>query len=65
MDVDGAAPAAETSLEEDLPTCQSSPRPSDSRADRAVDASIEAPPSVLPQRKYCDITGLEVWFIAS
>lgn len=25
-----------------------------------VDASIEAPPSVLPQRRYCDITGLEV-----
>lgn len=22
-------------------------------------SSIEAPPSVLPQRKYCDITGLE------
>jgi len=24
------------------------------------DLSIEAPPSVLPQRRYCDITGLEV-----
>jgi hypothetical protein len=24
------------------------------------DTSIEAPPSFLPQRKYCDITGLEV-----
>lgn len=26
----------------------------------ALDLSIEAPPSVLPQRRYCDITGLEV-----
>jgi hypothetical protein len=25
-----------------------------------LDLSIEAPPSVLPQRRYCDITGLEV-----
>ncbi|KAL1939274.1 hypothetical protein VTO73DRAFT_10077 [Trametes versicolor] len=36
-------PAEDTTLEEDLPTY----------------ASIEAPPSVLPQRRYCDITGLE------
>jgi hypothetical protein len=27
---------------------------------RGPDLSIEAPPSVLPQRRYCDITGLEV-----
>ena len=27
---------------------------------RTLDLSIEAPPSVLPQRRYCDITGLEV-----
>jgi len=33
----------ESTLEEDMPTY----------------ASIEAPPSVLPQRRYCDITGLE------
>ncbi|PIL27258.1 hypothetical protein GSI_10403 [Ganoderma sinense ZZ0214-1] len=33
----------EDPLEDDLPTY----------------ASIEAPPSVLPQRRYCDITGLE------
>ncbi|TEB18709.1 hypothetical protein FA13DRAFT_1745325, partial [Coprinellus micaceus] len=26
---------------------------------RVSDSSIEAPPSVLPQRHYCDITGLE------
>jgi hypothetical protein len=25
-----------------------------------ADTSIEAPPSVLPQNHYCDITGLEV-----
>jgi len=25
-----------------------------------ADTSIEAPPSVLPQSRYCDITGLEV-----
>jgi hypothetical protein len=24
------------------------------------DASVEAPPSILPQKKYCDVTGLEV-----
>ncbi|GJE92336.1 hypothetical protein PsYK624_084900 [Phanerochaete sordida] len=35
--------AAEDEQEEELPTY----------------SSIEAPPSVLPQRKYCDITGLE------
>ncbi|EKM53188.1 uncharacterized protein PHACADRAFT_124649 [Phanerochaete carnosa HHB-10118-sp] len=35
--------AAGEELEEELPTY----------------SSIEAPPSVLPQRKYCDITGLE------
>ena len=31
-----------------------------------LDSSIEAPPSILPQKRYCDITGLEVrrhqWF---
>jgi hypothetical protein len=25
-----------------------------------IDSSIEAPPSFMPQRHYCDITGLEV-----
>ncbi|KAF7800152.1 hypothetical protein EIP86_011398 [Pleurotus ostreatoroseus] len=54
MDVDGEAPGEDKGVregevasdgvnEEDLPTY----------------SSIEAPPSVLPQRKYCDITGLE------
>ncbi|KAI1798476.1 hypothetical protein LXA43DRAFT_876033, partial [Ganoderma leucocontextum] len=43
MDVDGQHVTPEDLLEDDLPTY----------------ASIEAPPSVLPQRRYCDITGLE------
>lgn len=25
-----------------------------------VDATVEAPPSLVPQKKYCDVTGLEV-----
>jgi hypothetical protein len=28
-----------------------------------ADISVEAPPSVLPQKHYCDITGLEVSLI--
>ncbi|KAI9068879.1 hypothetical protein FKP32DRAFT_109037 [Trametes sanguinea] len=43
MDVDGEKKAEDMPLDEDMPTY----------------ASIEAPPSVLPQRRYCDITGLE------
>lgn len=39
-------------------------RPSHSMYDLRLttisDASIEAPPSLMPQRHYCDITGLEV-----
>lgn len=27
-----------------------------------TDTSIEAPPSIWPQKRYCDITGLEVHF---
>ena len=30
-----------------------------SYVDDGTDTSIEAPPSLLPARKYCDITGLE------
>lgn len=30
--------------------------------DGELDATVEAPPSILPQKKYCDITGLEVGF---
>ncbi|KAI0746469.1 hypothetical protein C8Q80DRAFT_1105088, partial [Daedaleopsis nitida] len=43
MDVDGQTSAEGSTPDEDLPTY----------------ASIEAPPSVLPQRRYCDVTGLE------
>ena len=58
MEVDGAT--EDDILEEDLPTCQYLPLNFVFRlAKRHVDSSIEAPPSVLPQRKYCDITGLE------
>ncbi|OBZ77919.1 Chromatin-remodeling complex subunit ies6, partial [Grifola frondosa] len=35
------------------------PRESTPEEDIPTYASIEAPPSVLPQRRYCDITGLE------
>ena len=60
MDVDGEN--AEEQTEEDLPTCKLSHRDSDilKCLTLVLDATIEAPPSVLPQRKYCDITGLEV-----
>ncbi|KAH9914174.1 uncharacterized protein BXZ73DRAFT_106669 [Epithele typhae] len=33
--------------------------PDDAEEDLPTYASIEAPPSVLPQRRFCDITGLE------
>ncbi|KAH9949713.1 hypothetical protein B0H21DRAFT_786411 [Amylocystis lapponica] len=35
------------------------PRESSPEEDMPTYSSIEAPPSVLPQRRYCDITGLE------
>ena len=60
MAVDGQ-PSADTLLEEDLPTCQFiDAHCSINSLTWYIDASIEAPPSVLPQRRYCDITGLEV-----
>ena len=61
MDVDGQ-PAQEDPLEDDLPTCefQGFVLRSCFSSWCVTDASIEAPPSVLPQRRYCDITGLEV-----
>ncbi|KAI0005282.1 hypothetical protein BJV74DRAFT_803103 [Russula compacta] len=43
MEVDGAAAAVGVAVEDEMPSY----------------LSIEAPPSVLPQRRYCDITGLE------
>jgi INO80 complex subunit C len=52
MDVDGE--------EEEIPTCEA--RRVQNAFDRLwyTDTSIEAPPSLLPPRHYCDITGLEV-----
>jgi hypothetical protein len=35
------------------------------RSDCEIDTSIEAPPSLLPARKYCDITGLEVCILSA
>ena len=60
MDVDGAA-AVGAVVEDDMPSCRRSDAGSCHLAHRRdPDLSIEAPPSVLPQRRYCDITGLEV-----
>lgn len=28
-----------------------------------VDSTVEAPPSIIPQKKYCDVTGLDVCLI--
>ena len=51
--------------EEDLPSCASIVYDSTGvqlcgLIDTNIDSSIEAPPSFMPQRHYCDITGLEV-----
>ena len=70
MDVDGEGgagpPDPDALADEDLPSCTSSPvlvlvrRPHCVRLMCGLsDLSIEAPPSVLPQKHYCDITGLE------
>lgn len=64
MQVDGQD--ALDDAEEELPTCLlfclqvSFQCVSDCEG---ADSSIEAPPSVLPPRKYCDITGLEVRYL--
>jgi hypothetical protein len=63
MDVDGVPPPGPSDIpfEEDTPTCKFSVRflvACELMAE--ADTSIEAPPSLLPARKYCDITGLEV-----
>lgn len=58
MEVDGAAVAGD-----DMPSCGwpvAFVLTSGLAEDCGIDLSIEAPPSVLPQRRYCDITGLEV-----
>jgi INO80 complex subunit C len=64
MDVDGVLPPGPSNapFEEDTPTCkpvclEGPSLLSNWRCD--IDTSIEAPPSLLPARKYCDITGLE------
>ncbi|KAJ7198842.1 hypothetical protein GGX14DRAFT_573281 [Mycena pura] len=54
MEVDG-----EPSVEEDFPTCEYLSIARSQLLTARVDTSIEAPPSLLPQRHYCDITGLE------
>lgn len=62
MDVDGTA-AVGAVVEDDMPSCRWSDHSScqlELADRRGSDLSIEAPPSVLPQRRYCDITGLEV-----
>jgi len=65
MDVDGVPPPAPSGIpyEEDTPTCESGyPRGLWlflMLVVMGIDTSIEAPPSLLPARKYCDITGLE------
>lgn len=64
MDVDGVPPPgpSNSAFEEDTPTCKSSCFKRFTvvfLTGGEIDTSIEAPPSLLPARKYCDITGLE------
>ena len=61
MHVDGDGDTGETrdDEEDDVPTC-TSPTPRRAPAHPPTDTSIEAPPSLLPPRHYCDITGLDV-----
>ena len=62
MDVDGAPPPgpSDVPFEEDTPTCKLSMMfIAVYELMAGADTSIEAPPSLLPARKYCDITGLE------
>ena len=65
MEVDGVAngDAAKVEDEEEAPTCTLWYPPaltSVLSCDFHLDTSIEAPPSILPPKRYCDITGLEV-----
>jgi hypothetical protein len=52
MDVDGK--------EEEIPTCEVDSCKYLSANLLSLDSTIEAPPSLWPQKHYCDITGLEV-----
>jgi len=61
MDVDGASTTLD---EEDVPTCTFLPLPNSRRLTLLSDTSIEAPPSLLPPRHYCDITGLHVRLVS-
>jgi hypothetical protein len=66
--VAGAGDDAEAQLQQafhQVVSCESSPWKRLSFSDPAdvvppPVASVEAPPSLLPQKRYCDITGLEV-----
>jgi INO80 complex subunit C len=60
VDGDGSAGANADALEEDYPTCELGTASVQHCLSVSADISIEAPPSFLPQKKYCDITGLEV-----
>lgn len=66
MDVDGVPPPATSDVpfEEDTPTCKSGCL-GFTIANGDTDTSIEAPPSLLPARKYCDITGLEARILSA
>jgi INO80 complex subunit C len=61
MDVDqDSDPSKAYAEEEEVPTCECPYTVRFAGSYCPIDASIEAPPSFLPQRRYCDITGLEV-----
>lgn len=60
MDVDGAPALVQAEVEEDVPTCKIIRFLLHAGMTLAADTSIEAPPSLLPPRHYCDITGLDV-----
>ena len=65
MDVDGQP--QEQTADEDLPTCMDALIHAYCAEflTSSVDSSIEAPPSLLPPGRYCDITGLEVRCLAA
>ncbi|KLO11202.1 hypothetical protein SCHPADRAFT_855736 [Schizopora paradoxa] len=52
MDVDGDAPTPPPTLKKRSPS-------SEEEEEMPTYSSIEAPPSILPQKHFCDITGLE------
>ena len=56
----GISSRAHAGEEEDVPMCECVLMFHQSFILFLADTSIEAPPSLLPPRHYCDITGLEV-----